>query len=100
MTQREQHRRGDLERRGEDADERVLARPRERAEAGRLGERDELVRAREAPDDPAVAADRDEDQHAHERVDLREDGPGCRSAGRPSAPNEKPISVSSSAPAT
>ena len=56
----------------EDAAERELRALDERADLRRLEQRHRLVGAREPGDHPGVAADRDEDQHADHRVELRE----------------------------
>ena len=71
--QGQQHRPGDLDGRDEDRAEDGVDAGDEAAERRRLVEADEVVGAREALDDPAVAADGDEDEHADERVGLRED---------------------------
>src|SRR4051794_1884867 len=71
--ERDQHRRADLDRGGEDAGEGLLHRMDEPAELRRVDQRHELVRARETLKDPGVAVDRDEDHHADQAVQLRDD---------------------------
>src|SRR4051812_752953 len=72
--QGDQDRRGELDGRDEDRRERVLGAPDDRAERGHLGDADEVVGLREPLHHPGLAADRDEDHHADQRVELREHG--------------------------
>src|SRR3954447_18495830 len=65
--------RRELHRRDEDAGERVLDARDHRAEGRVVDERHELVGVVQALDDPGVAVDRDEDRHADQRVELRQD---------------------------
>src|SRR5436190_10825741 len=71
--QRDQDGRGDLDGRDEDRRERVLCAADERAERRHLGEAHEVVGLGKPLHHPGLAADRDEDHHADERVELRQD---------------------------
>src|SRR3954471_4702667 len=69
----QQHGAGDLEGRGEHADERARGAVDEMAERRVLGQRHHVVGPREALDDPGVAADGDEHHQADHRVGAAED---------------------------
>src|SRR3954447_7712856 len=69
---RDQDRRGDHHRGEEHARERDLGACGERADVRRLQQRDRVVGAPEALDDPAGPVEGDEDHHAEERVHLRD----------------------------
>ena len=71
--QRDQHRRRDLQGRGEHVGEDLLSAPNQRGELRGGGQWDELEGARETAQHPCFAADDEEDGHADKRVDARED---------------------------